>query len=123
MVDPHARHGRLQAPNVINRFGIGGYDKLTLDEDGPLGRPVQAASPGADKEANWLPAPKGRSSPACGSVRRASATIATSCISPRTRYRRFSAAGRCPGQSSAGLFFDRALGEPVDDMTLKQEDQ
>jgi hypothetical protein len=48
----------FQVGNPINRFAIGGRDKLTFNPDGSLDIYVQAESPGADKDSNWLPAPK-----------------------------------------------------------------
>jgi hypothetical protein len=44
--------------NPIDRFAIGDRDKLKLNADGSLTLYVQRESPGADKESNWLPAPK-----------------------------------------------------------------
>ncbi|WP_245763539.1 DUF1254 domain-containing protein [Paraburkholderia diazotrophica] len=47
------------APNVLNRYSLGTKNKgLKYNVDGSLTIYVQADSPGADKEANWLPAPK-----------------------------------------------------------------
>ena len=47
------------APNVLNRFSLGTKNKsLKTNSDGSLTIYVQASSPGADKESNWLPAPK-----------------------------------------------------------------
>lgn len=53
----------FQVPNPIDRFAIGSYDALVFNDDGSLDILVQADSPGKDKEANWLPAPKGRFQP------------------------------------------------------------
>jgi hypothetical protein len=48
-----------QAANPLNRFAIGDRDALKYNTDGSLDIYMQNASPGADKESNWLPAPKG----------------------------------------------------------------
>lgn len=48
----------FQVPNPINRFAVSGHEKLTFNPDGSLDIYIQAQSPGPDKEANWLPAPK-----------------------------------------------------------------
>lgn len=44
-------------PKVI-RNQIGTYDDLKKDKDGSVTLYIQNASPGTDKESNWLPAPK-----------------------------------------------------------------
>jgi hypothetical protein len=53
----------FQIPNPINRYAIGDRDKLIYNAEGSLDIYVQSGSPGKDKEANWLPAPKGEFQP------------------------------------------------------------
>ena len=49
----------LFVDNPINRYNIGKYtDGLKNNTDGSLDIYIQNASPGADKESNWLPAPQ-----------------------------------------------------------------
>jgi hypothetical protein len=49
----------LFEPNTINRFSLGTKSKsMKQNPDGSLTIYVQNASPGADKQDNWLPAPK-----------------------------------------------------------------
>lgn len=47
-----------QVANPINRFAIGDRDALKFNPDGSLDLYVQTENPGADRESNWLPAPK-----------------------------------------------------------------
>ena len=50
----------LFEPNKLNRYSLGTKSKtLKYDPNGSLTLHVQSASPGRDKETNWLPAPKG----------------------------------------------------------------
>lgn len=50
--------GRLLVENPINRYAIGSRTKgLKTNADGSVDIYLQAVSPGADKESNWLPTP------------------------------------------------------------------
>ncbi|MGC1680185.1 MAG: DUF1214 domain-containing protein, partial [Pseudolabrys sp.] len=46
-------------PNALNKFTVSPRNNLKPNSDGSLTLFFQNKSPGADKEANWLPAPKG----------------------------------------------------------------
>jgi hypothetical protein len=48
----------FQVANPLNRFALGDRDALAFNADGSLDLYIQNEKPSADKESNWLPAPK-----------------------------------------------------------------
>jgi hypothetical protein len=47
-------------PNPIDRYSLSQRDTFVTNADGSVDLYLQAESPGPDREANWLPAPKGK---------------------------------------------------------------
>ena len=59
LVDHALRSGGFQVGNALNRFAVSSWMPFKHNADGSLDLYFQNESPGKDKEANWLPAPKG----------------------------------------------------------------
>ena len=47
-------------PNAINRYELSQRNQFVAGPDGSIELYLQAENPGKEKEANWLPAPKGK---------------------------------------------------------------
>ncbi len=58
-VTMYDKNTNYSVPNAINRYNLGSESNLKKNADGSFTLYLQADNPGKDKEANWLPAPKG----------------------------------------------------------------
>jgi hypothetical protein len=47
-------------PNPVDRYAVSQRDAFVANPDGSIDIYIQTESPGKDKEANWLPAPRGK---------------------------------------------------------------
>ncbi len=47
-------------PNPIDRYAVSQRDAFVVNPDGSIDVYIQTESPGKDREANWLPAPRGK---------------------------------------------------------------
>jgi hypothetical protein len=56
-------------PNPLERYSLSQRDTFVTNADGSVDLYLQAESPDPDKEANWLPAPKGKFIPMTPSSR------------------------------------------------------
>ena len=74
MYDPQGYY----VPNRINRYNLTAWMPLKFNTDGSLDIYIQTESPGADKEANWLPTPA--SGPFNVVIRNAVAMAAMLCV-------------------------------------------
>lgn len=52
--------GGYLVDNPLNRYALGDRDKLVYDDDGSLDIHLQPEPPDKDRQANWLPTPKGK---------------------------------------------------------------
>jgi hypothetical protein len=70
-------------PNALNRCDIAPWMPLKYNTDGSLDIYIQANSPGADKEARWLPAPaSGEFNIVIRNYWRIEAALDGSCVNP-----------------------------------------
>ena len=99
----------FQVANPLNRFAVSSWMPFKSNADGSLDLYFQNESPGADKEANWLPAPKGTvqpdHAPLCPEIRRADRQM-ESAAGDEGRWR-----DRSCRSDSAALIQDRAEAE------------
>jgi hypothetical protein len=73
----------FQVPNPIGRFVIRDRDPLSFNTDGSLDIYIQHTSPGAEHEANWLPAPEGAFAPMLRLYSPTAETLAGDFIPPK----------------------------------------
>jgi Protein of unknown function (DUF1214) len=92
-------------PNPLNKFTVSPRDGLKTNPDGSTTLYFQVASPGAVKEANWLPAPRDSLSRRCACTGQKMPTrrFATAAGVPR-RSLKLKAQGRSGGGPSSAVW-------------------
>ena len=73
--------------NPLNRYTLSSRSRFKQNQDGSVDLYIQNESPGKDKEANWLPAPKGKFVLMLGSTGRMNRRMCPFWTAPGSRRR------------------------------------